>query len=321
VTYNQQNILEMNKLKVSVAQITPVFLDRDATVEKAISAIGEAAGNGAKLIVFPEAFIPGYPEWVWMNAPGKKTLTHPLYEALLENAVSIGDDTIRLLCNVARESKIFVVMGINEKNTEASSASLYNTILYIDDNGELLGKHRKLVPTSGERLVHAMGDGSTLDAFDTSIGRLGGLICWENYMPLARYFMYARGVQIYVAPTWDYGEVWVSTLRHIAKEGSVYVLGACMPMKVKDIPEQFEFKKQYDSAKEWINPGDSIIINPKGEIIAGPLHKLEGILYAEIDLSQVAHAKWSLDVAGHYARPDVFKFSVNRTSNPIIETH
>jgi nitrilase len=308
----------MNKITASIAQITPVFLNREATMDKAIAAIAEAAGNGAKLIVFPEAFIPGYPEWVWMNAPGKKSLTHPLYEVLLEQSVSVGDHSTKRLCDAARESGIFVVMGINERNAEASNASLYNTILYIDDKGQLLGKHRKLVPTSGERLVHASGDGSTLEAYDTSIGKLGGLICWENYMPLARYFMYARAVQIYVAPTWDYGETWVSSLRHIAKEGGMYVLGACMPMRVSDIPQELEFKKQYETAKEWINPGDSIIVNPKGEIIAGPLNKAEGIIYAEIDFALISHAKWSLDVAGHYARPDVFKFAVNRVPNPII---
>ncbi len=308
----------MNKITVSIAQITPEFLDREATVEKAIVAIGEAAENGARLVLFPEAFIPCYPEWVWTNAPGKKSLTQPLYEALLENAVSIGDESVKRLCDAARESKIFVVMGINELNKDASNASLYNSILYISDNGELLGTHRKLVPTSGERLVHAMGDGQSLEVYDTAIGKLGGLICWENYMPLARYFMYARGVQIYVAPTWDYGEPWVSGLRHIAKEGGMYVLGACMPLKVSDIPEDLEFRNLYDSSKEWINPGNSIIVNPKGEIIAGPMEKTEGILYAEIDFALIAHAKWSLDVAGHYARPDVFKLSVNRVPNPII---
>jgi nitrilase len=287
-------------------------------MDKAIAAIAEAAGKDAKLIVFPEAFIPGYPEWVWMNAPGKKSLTHPLYEVLLEQSVSVGDNSTKRLCDAARESGIFVVMGINERNAEASNGSLYNTILYIDDKGQLLGKHRKLVPTSGERLVHASGDGSTLEAYDTSIGKLGGLICWENYMPLARYFMYAHGVQIYVAPTWDYGETWVSSLRHIAKEGGMYVLGACMPLKVSDIPQELEFRKQYETEKEWINPGDSIVVNPKGEIIAGPLNKAEGIIYAEIDFALVSHAKWSLDVAGHYARPDIFKYSVNRAPNPII---
>jgi len=308
----------MKKITVSIAQITPKFLDRDATVKKAIVAIGEAAGKGASLIVFPEAFIPGYPEWVWMNAPGKKPLSNPLYEKLLEQSVAMGDDAIRQLCEAARESGIFVIMGINERNAEASHASLYNTILYIDDKGLLLGKHRKLVPTSGERLVHAQGDGSTLDAYETSIGMLGGLICWENYMPLARYFMYAKGVQIYVAPTWDYGEPWVSSMRHIAKEGGMYVLAACMPMKVSDIPDSMEFKKQYDDSKEWINPGNSIIVNPKGEIIAGPLNKEEGIIYAEVDFALIAHAKWGLDTGGHYARPDVFKYSVNRVPNQMI---
>jgi nitrilase len=308
----------LKKIVVSIAQITPKFLDREATLEKAIVAIREAAENGAKLIVFPEAFIPGYPEWVWTNAPGKKSLTQPLYEALLENSVCIGDDSIKQLCNAARESGIFVVMGINELNREASSASLYNSIVYINDQGVLLGKHRKLVPTSGERLVHAMGDGSSLEAYVTTIGTIGGLICWENYMPLARYFMYAKGVQIYVAPTWDYGEPWVSSLKHIAKEGGMYVLGACMPLKVSDIPENMEFKKLYETSKEWINPGNSIIVNPKGEIIVGPMEKSEGLLYAEVDFALIAHAKWSLDVAGHYARPDVFKFSVNRIPNPII---
>jgi nitrilase len=209
-------------------------------------------------------------------------------------------------------------MGISERNSDASNASLYNTLLYIDDKGSVLGLHRKLVPTSGERLVWAPGDGSTLDCFDTGIGKLGGLICWENYMPLARYAMYAKGVQIYVAPTWDHGEMWIATLRHIAKEGGMFVLGACMPMKVSDIPDKYEFKKQYDPLKEWINPGDSVIVNPKGELIAGPLHQSEGILYAELDMALIAHCKWSLDTAGHYARPDVFTFSVNRKANKII---
>ena len=139
-------------------------------------------------------------------------------------------------------------------------------------------------------------------------------------MPLARYAMYAWGTQIYVAPTWDYGDVWVSTLRHIAKEGGMFVLGACMPMKVSDIPDKYEFKKQYDTTKEWINPGNSVIIGPKGNIIAGPMSNEEGILYAELDMSEIPASKWTLDVAGHYARPDVFKFSVNKTGNHIMKT-
>jgi nitrilase len=308
----------MQKIIASIAQITPVFLNKEATVVKAIKAINEAAKKGAKLIVFPEAFIPCYPEWVWVNPPGKKALTNPLFEILLENSLSVTDSATEKICKAAGKAKIFVVMGINERNAEASNASIYNTLIYIDDQGNLLGKHRKLVPTGGERLVHASGDGSTLESYDTSIGKLGGLICWENYMPLARYAMYAQGVQIYVAPTWDSSDIWISTLRHIAKEGGLFVIGACMPMKVSDIPDKFEFKKQYEPAREWINPGNSVMINPKGDIIAGPLNKTESILYAELDFDLIAHCKWILDVAGHYARPDVFKFSVNRTSYKII---
>ncbi len=309
----------MKKILVSIAQISPVFLNREATLKKALDAIEEAGKKGAKLIVFPEAFMPGYPEWVWVNPAGKKALTDPLYEALLENAVTVPDDTTNQLCKAAKKGNICIVMGINERNAEASNASLYNSIIYIDEKGNLLGKHRKLVPTLGERLVWAQGDGSTMQAYDTSIGKLGGLICWENYMPLARYAMYAWGTQIYVAPTWDHGEVWVSTLRHIAKEGGVFVLGACIPMKLDDIPDAYEFKKQYDTSKVWINPGDSIVIDPKGKIIAGPFNKEEGILYAELDMSLIPASKWNIDVAGHYARPDVFKLSVNRTPNNIID--
>src|SRR5664279_1704533 len=222
----------MKKIITSIAQLTPVFLDKEKTVDKAIDAIYEAAENGARLIVFPEAFIPGYPEWVWMNAPGKKALTNPLFEDLLKNSLSIPDDSTGKICRAAKEAGIYVAMGLNERNSDASNSSIYNTLLYIDDKGNIVGKHRKLVPTSGERLVWTPGDGSTLESFDTAIGKLGGLICWENYMPLARYAMYATGVQIYVAPTWDYGDVWISTLRHLAKEGGMFVLGACMPMKV-----------------------------------------------------------------------------------------
>jgi nitrilase len=165
----------MKKIIVSVAQITPVFLNKEKTVAKACNAIKEAAQKDAKLIVFPEAFIPGYPEWVWMNAPGKKALTNPLFEALLENSVSIPDAATEKICRAAKNSCIYVVMGLNERNAEASNSSIYNTILYIDDKGKITGKHRKLVPTSGERLVCASGDGSTLESYDTPFGKLGGL--------------------------------------------------------------------------------------------------------------------------------------------------
>jgi nitrilase len=182
----------------------------------------------------------------------------------------------------------------------------------IGDDGTILGVHRKLVPTGGERLVWAPGDGASLRAFDTALGTIGGLICWENYMPLARFALYAAGVRIYLAPTWDYGDVWQATVRHIAKEGATFVISCCMPLRVADIPRRFPFRALYAKGKEWINPGQSCIVGPRGQVLAGPVEKKETLLLAELDDSLVAGAKWMLDVAGHYARPDVFEFAVRR---------
>ena len=214
-----------------------------------------------------------------------------------------------------------VVIGVNERNREASNSTLYNTLLFIGADGKLLGKHRKLVPTGGERLVWGQGDGSTLDVYDTPFGRLGGLICWENYMPLARYALYAWGVQVYVAATWDRGQPWLSTLRHIAKEGRMVVLGCGMVLRKSDIPDSYEIKQRfYQHVEDWINTGDSAIVDPDGEFIAGPLSKEEGILYAEIDPVAARGPKWELDVAGHYARPDVFQLTVQRGVRPMLRT-
>jgi len=307
-----------DRFVVAAAQATPAFLDREATLKKATDLIAEASKNGAKLIVFPEAFLPAYPEWIWLLPGGKAGELDALYTELVENSVSIPDEATEKLCQAARKAKINVVMGINERNREASNASLYNSLLYIDDTGNILGTHRKLIPTGGERNVWAQGDGSTLEAYDTSIGKLGGLICWENYMPLARYAMYAWGTQVYVAPTWDRGDLWITTLRHIAKEGGMFVIGCCMPLRVDDIPDRLEFKQLYAAGKEWINSGHSCIIDPRGRVIAGPLVEKEEILYAEVDLGQTIASKRMFDVAGHYARPDVFKFAVNRKPNPVV---
>jgi nitrilase len=226
---------------------------------------------------------------------------------------------VERLCQAAKANQVYVVMGISERDRDGSRSSLYNTLLYIDPTGVLLGKHRKLVPTGGERLVWAQGDGSTLQVHETALGRLGGLICWENYMPLARYAMYARGTQIYVAATWDRGEPWLSTVRHIAREGGVYVISPCIALRLADIPDHMAFKQRYyTQAGEWINSGDSVIVGPDGQIIAGPLHEQEGILYAELDRSRMLGSKWQLDVAGHYARPDVFELIVHREARVMI---
>ncbi len=304
--------------KIAAAQFAPVFLDKKATVDKACDLIDEAGRKGASLVVFPESFIPAYPDWVWTVPGGKKALLNEMYARLMENAVSVPDDSTNKLCRAAKNAKIHVAMGINERNTDASNASLFNTILYIDSSGNVLGRHRKLVPTGGERLVWAQGDGSTLVVYDTPFGKLGGLICWENYMPLARNAMYAAGTQIYIAPTWDSGETWLATLRHIAKEGGTFVIGCCMAIHKNDIPDHYEFKRLYSSEKEWINPGGSCIISPDGKVIAGPVDMKEELILAETDLNLIPASKWILDVAGHYARPDVFKFTVNREPNMIM---
>ena len=307
--------------KVAAVQAAPVFLDREATVEKACELIAEAARNGARLVAFPESFIPAYPDWVWAVPAGEGGMLSGLYAEFLANAVEVPSRATEMLCRAAKKAKAYVVMGISERNSEASGGSMYNTLIYIGSDGVIMGKHRKLVPTGGERLVWAQGDGSTLNAYDTELGKLGGLICWENYMPLARYAMYAWGTQIYIAATWDRGEPWLSTLRHIAKEGRVFVVSAGMSLRKDQIPDRYEFKqKYYGGVGEWVNVGDSAIVNPEGEIIAGPLHEQEGILYAEIDPAEMRGPRWMLDVAGHYGRSDVFELTVHTDGRPMLRT-
>jgi nitrilase len=309
----------VSTFKIAVVQAAPVVLNREATVSKACELIAEAGRSGARLVVFPEAFIPTYPDWVWRIPPGQHRVLADMYAELLEQSVEIPSPVTENLSQAARQEGVYVAMGLNERNAQASNASLYNTLLYISPEGDLLGKHRKLVPTAPERMVWAQGDGSTLEVYDTSLGKLGGLICWENYMPLARYSLYAWGVQIYLAPTWDNGEPWLSTLRHIAKEGRAYVIGCSIAMRKQDIPDRFEFKaKYYSEVGEWINKGDSAVVSPDGKFVAGPLNAEEGILYAELDLRQMRGSKWNLDVAGHYARPDVFRLTVSKEDRPMI---
>ncbi|HEY4721291.1 MAG TPA: carbon-nitrogen hydrolase family protein, partial [Anaerolineae bacterium] len=228
-----------------MAQATPVFLNRTATIEKACDLIGEAGRAGARLIAFPESFVPTYPDWVWAVPSGDEGTLNDLYAEFLDQSVTIPSDATDRLCRAARLAKIGVVIGLSERNAEASNASLYNSLLYIDAQGLILGKHRKLVPTGGERLVWGQGDGSTLAAYDLPFARVGGLICWENYMPLARYALYAWGIHLYVAATWDRGQPWLSTLRHIAKEGRVYVIGCCIALRTSDLPDHFEFKQRF----------------------------------------------------------------------------
>lgn len=312
-------MIDSGKFTVAAVQATPIFLNRDATIEKACELIQEAGRGGARLVVFPEAFVPTYPDWVWAIPAGEAGLQSTLYAELLAQSVAIPSEATDRLCDAARDAQAYVVIGINEINAEASGASLYNTLLYISDQGQILGKHRKLVPTGAERLVWARGDGNTLEAYDTPLGKLSGLICWENYMPLARYALYAWGTQIYVAPTWDCSDSWLTALRHIAVEGRVLVIGCCTALRRSDIPDSFTWKERfYAGAQDWINVGNSAIVAPSGDFLAGPCREREEILYAELDTKMAQESKWMFDVAGHYARPDVFELVVHRPALPMV---
>lgn len=303
---------------VAVVQHAPVFLDRDASVEKACALTAEAAAQGAKLVAFPEAFIPAYPDWVWVLPARERKALGALYAELVANAVTVPGPETERLGAAAKDVGVQLVIGVNERNAEASGSSLYNTLLFFDAGGRLYARHRKLVPTGGERLVWAMGDGSTLAVHETPLGRLCGAICWENYMPLTRYALYAWGAQLYVAATWDRGEPWLATMRHIAREGRVFVLNACMALHRDDVPDRLEFKRLYPPDRAWINAGDSAIVSPEGAFLAGPLHERHGILTAEIDPAQYAGSRWMFDAAGHYARPDLFQLTVRRAARPLL---
>ena len=302
-------------VKIAAAQLSPVFLNKELTVEKACKAISEAGKKGANLLVFPEAFISGYPDWVWLVPNSKGAILNDLYVRLVENAVSIPDNSTEKLCKASKAAGINVVMGMHERNSETSNTSLYNSLLFISDRGEILGKHRKLIPTGGERLIWAQGDGKTIRSYNTKAGKVAGLICWENYMPLARNAVYECGTQILAAPTWDKSSKWIQSMQHVAREGGLFVISACMALRKNDIPDEYDFKKLYPADRDWINIGNSCIISPMGEILAGPLETKEDILYADIDLDQIIAAKRMFDVVGHYSRPDVFHFHIKNDPN------
>ncbi|WP_345977389.1 carbon-nitrogen hydrolase family protein [Sulfurimonas sp. HSL3-7] len=297
--------MQHSPFKMAVVQATPVFMDRDASVEKACGLIAEAGKAGAKLVVFPEAFIPGYPDWIWQVPPGQMRLNQSLYAKLLEASVSVPSDATERLGEAAKEAGVYLSIGINERSS--SGGSVYNSLLYLGPDGGILGCHQKLVPTIAERTVWGYGDPATLEVYETEIGRLGGLICWENYMPLVRQSLYEKGIGLYVAPTYDEGEAWQASMRHIGKEGRVYIAGCCMVLRKEDVLKALpELEPFYEHVGEWINKGNSMIADPNGNVLAEPLSKEEGTLYAEVDPQKLLGSKWNLDVAGHYARPDAF---------------
>ena len=307
--------------KLAIVQKPPVFLDKQKTIEIAVTTVEEAAANGAQLVVFSEAFIPGYPTWIWRLRPGGDwNLSEELHARLLKNAVVMASNDLAPLYAAAKKNRVSIVCGIEERDSELSRATLYNTVIVIGPDGEFLNKHRKLMPTNPERMVWGFGDASGLKVVATPAGRVGTLLCWENYMPLARYALYAQGIEVYIAPTYDSGDGWIGSLQHIAREGCCWVVGCGNLMQGSDIPDDFpERETLYPDANEWVNPGDSIVIAPGGEIMAGPMREQAGILYCDIDLEKVTQARRALDVAGHYSRPDIFTLQVNnKPQSPVV---
>jgi nitrilase len=307
--------------RVAVVQHPPVALNRPKTLARGVELLGEAAAGGARLVSFPETWVPGYPEWIWRLRPGDDYgLSGDIYKRLLENSVDLRAGQLKPMQAAAKRLKVTVSIGIHERDGEFSRGTLYNSLVLIGPDGEILNRHRKLVPTNPERMVWGEGDGTGLRVSDTPSGRVGGLICWENYMPLARFAIFAQGCEIYTAPTWDEGDTWLSTMRHIAAEGRCWVIGNGSSMRGKDFPKDFpERSRLYPDLEAWVNPGDSVIVDPRGVVVAGPLHEKHGILYADCDPARAAAAKRTLDVAGHYGRPDVFRLEVNRGAREPVD--
>jgi nitrilase len=300
--------------RIAIVQQAPAVLDRTASVELAAAYAAVAARAGARLVVFPEAFVAGYPAWIWRLRPGgDMALAEQIHTRLLANAVEVAAGHLAPLQQAAREHAITIVCGMHERDAEYSRSTLYNTVVTIGPDGALLNRHRKLVPTGPERMVWGFGDATGLRAVATPAGRVGALICWENYMPQARLAMVAEGVEILVAPTWDCGERWIASMRHIARECGCWVVGAGCVLQGRDLPRDLPGRASlFPDDDEWIHGGDSAVVAPGGRIVAGPLHEERGMLYAEVDLDRVGIARRSLDVAGHGARPDLFTLHVDR---------
>ena len=296
-------------------QQPPVLLDREATLAAAVRHLHAAADAGARLVVFPETYIPGYPAWIWRLKPGDDyELTGEIHRVLLENSIDLAADGLRLLRDAARERSLVVVCGVHERDGEFGRSTIYNTVVTIGADGAIANRHRKLVPTNPERMVWGQGDATGLRVTQTAVGRVGTLICWENYMPLPRYALYSEGVEVYIASTWDEGEMWIASMRHIAAEGRCWVISSGCSLRASDVPAAFPQRDQvFPDPDEWINPGDSVIIAPGGAIVAGPLHAEHGILTADIDPGRADAARRTLDVTGHYGRPDIFQLTVDRS--------
>lgn len=295
-------------VRVAVVQSAPVAFDRDCTIAKVRTLASRALADGAQLIVFPEAFVSAYPRGMTFGAVigDRSAEGREWYRRYWDSSIDVPGASTDSLGEVAREANAHLVIGVIERD----GGTLYCTALFFAPTGELLGKHRKLVPTASERLVWGQGDGSTMPVFDTSIGKVGAAICWENYMPLYRTAMYAKGVQLYVAPTADSRDGWVASMRHIALEGRCFVLSCNQFARRSDYPPAYPADLPSDP-NAIVTRGGSCIVNPLGHVIAGPVYDEEIILRADLDLADTIRGKFDLDVVGHYARPDVFQLLVN----------
>jgi nitrilase len=290
---------------VACAQVEPVIFDRDSTIEKLASTVAEAAGNGARLVVLPEAFVPAYPSSAWAKALAgwADDAAKAAFGLLARESVDVPGPAERRLGEIAREHEVWLVTGVTERDP-ARPGTLYNTLLFHGPDGELALKHRKLVPTNHERLVWGPGDGGGLDAVETPYGRLGGLICWENYMPLARFALYESGVELYIASTADDSELWQSTIVHIARESRCFVIAPSHFQRAASYPDDFPLRSLLDGI-DVIGRGGSAILGPDGSYLAGPLWDEEGLLYAALEPSRLDEERQRFDPTGHYHRPDV----------------
>ena len=302
-------------VNVAVVQAGSVAFDSDACVDKAVRLIAEAAATGARVVVFPEAFIGGYPKGLnyglvvgARDAPGREE-----FRLYLEAAIEVPGPQAKRLGEAAAANRCYVIVGAIER----AAGTCYCSVLFFASDGELLGKHRKVMPTALERMIWGFGDGSTLTVVDSPYGRIGSVICWENYMPMLRMAMYSKNVELYCAPTADDRDTWLPTMRHVALEGRCFVLTACQVLRRKDFPPTVRVSLG-DSPDALLMRGGSAIINPFGRVIAGPVFDAETILPAQLDLDDIGRSKFDFDVVGHYSRPDIFQLIVNETPTPPV---
>jgi nitrilase len=303
-------------IRVAAVQAAPVFLDRERTVAKAARLIAEASENGAQLVAFPETWIPGYPAWIFGAAGWDDAAQKRAFGRLNANSVDVPSPAVDELCRAAKDAGVVVAMGMTERDARSSRGTLYNSILYISEQGDVLGVHRKLMPTHAERIVWGQGDGSTLHVFDTPVGRVGGLACWEHWMPLTRFAMHAKGEQIHVAAWPEVGdpELHRFATRHYAFEGRCFalcVMGA--QLRPGDLPADFELRDAMGAADDFVaaQGGGTCIFAPDGTIVADSTAGEETVVYGDLELRRIPEEQAALDVVGHYNRPDVFSFTVD----------